>query len=213
MATSALEGALVTVPAPMTVYSKTIAGRLLAFEQKPSLPLPLRDMLKRVDGKTPYQQLVRQTGDAEVFEKLFLLQLVQIAPEPWRNSPAPSARPESMPLSQAQSLPTDVREAQFVPTVRQPFDDNKAAKPRLRLVPAPDGSVQTSKLQVVKSLMCDFIRAKVPLHAAATCAEIEAVTNEAQFLGIFIAYNHLIGPTGYAGQKHIERLLLTLAQA
>lgn len=69
-----------------TVYSKTNAGRLLAFEQKPGSAGAMRDLLKRVDGKTTYQQLIKSPSDAELFAQLCQQELVQVAPEPWRNS-------------------------------------------------------------------------------------------------------------------------------
>lgn len=75
----------------MTVYSKTNAGRLLAFEQKPSISQALKDMLRRVDGKTARYQLTIYAGDDELFEELCARQLVQVTTEPWRHSSAQSA--------------------------------------------------------------------------------------------------------------------------
>lgn len=171
----------VTSSLDMTVYSKTNAGRLMAFKPKPGLPVALKDLLILVDGKTPYQELVRRPGDAELFEELQLRQLVQIAPEPWRNSSAPIAR-------------------QHNNATEQP-------RPRLSLV---DGSSHNSKIQAIKALMAGFVNAHLHQHVEIMLAEIDALTNEAQLLCMFSGYMHAVNATGGTGQRHVQELLVAL---
>lgn len=88
----------------MTAYSKTNAERLLAFEPKPGIATAMRELLKRVDGKTSSQQLVNLTGEAELFAELWKRDPVKAVPQAWRNSAASSyARPNSQANQHSQS--------------------------------------------------------------------------------------------------------------
>ena len=186
----------------MTVYSKTNAGRLLAFEQKPGVPEPLRDMLRRVDGKTPYQQLVSRGNDAELFEELFRRKLIQIAPEAWRNSAVLDSGTDSVLANSMCSLPATSQHA----------DNAKPDESHLSLVAAPGSHRNFSKIETIKAQMVGFVRAELPEHADATFAEIDALTNEAQLLCMLNGYINLVNPSGKAGQVHVQQLLLTLAE-
>lgn len=173
----------------MTIYSKTNAGRLLAFEQKPSVSLALRDLLRRVDGKTSSAQLITQPGDAELFEELCVRQLVRVATEPWRNSahPTPSVSPS---VSAA--------------------DDHG---PRLSLVSKLDSPKADTKIDAVKALMSEFIQVRMPEHVNGTLGEIDALQSETQLLCMLSGYINLINSTGLTGQRHVQELLLILTRA
>jgi len=175
----------------MTVYSKTNTGRLLAFDQKPSVPQAMRDLLRRVDGKTPYHQLISQPGDAELFEELCQRQLVQIATEPWRNGSTANTSP--------------------VPSSSWRAAGNGPEELLLRLVGKPDDPRYGSKLETVKALMSSFVQTHLPTHADATLAEIRALTSEAELLCMFNGYINLVNPAGQAGQAHVQDLLLAIS--
>jgi hypothetical protein len=184
-----------------TVYSKTNAGRLLAFDQKPGMARVLRDLLRKVDGKTSYQELVSLPEEVELFAELYQRGLVQIAPEPWRNSSAVSAFSDS----------TANKDACLDAQAGQRIDVDKKVEPHLTLVVKPDNTLNISKMNAIKSLMSDFIQYQLPKHAATTLPEINALTNEAQLLCMLSGYINLIDPVGKAGQAHIQNLLLILA--
>lgn len=177
----------------MIVYSKTNTGRLRAFEQKPSLSLALRDLLRRVDGKTHHLQLMTQPTDTALLDELLRRQLVQIAPEPWRSSSAFSQAPE-----QSSEQAANVQDSGG----------------RLRLV-ADAAGLRTaqvrSNLEAAKALMCEFIQVVQPLHTQATINEITAIASEAQLLCMLDGYIHLVNQNGQAGQKHVQAVLLALA--
>jgi len=185
----------------MTVYSKTNAGRLLAFGQKPGMSHELRDLLKRVDGKTPCQQLFRLPGDAERFAELCKQQLVQIAPGPWRNS---SVLPASLYVEPENTLRPDA-------ATSAQDDPVKKSEPHLSLVGSLDNDGQNSKIKAIQVMMVGFIQAHLPEHADVTLPEIKALASEAHLLCMLSGYVNFINPTGRAGQQHIQELLLTLA--
>lgn len=184
----------------MTVYSKTNAGRLLAFEPRSATLPAVRDLLRRVDGKTTYQELISRPGDAEIFQDLLKRQLVQIATEPWRNSAVVADSSLS-----AQAHPA--------PAVNHRVDSNLGPALEPRAVNTSTRLEDTSKIDTIKTMMCGFVQTHLPGHVKATFAEINALTNEAQLLCMLTGYVNLINPTGAAGLHHVQLLLLILADS
>lgn len=170
------------------VFSKTNAGRMLAFEQKPTIAPALRDLLRRVDGKTPYQLLIKQSGDAELFDELERYKLIQVAKEAWRNS------------SLMQPLEVLTHATSVRPTVPVALQDTSAKPSRPR----------SSNLPAVKELMTLFVQAELPEHAEATLDEIMTLNSDAQLLCMLDGYIHLVSRAGKAGQQHVKELLLTM---
>jgi hypothetical protein len=185
----------------MTVYSKTNAGRLLAFEQKHEMAPAMRNLLKKVDGKTAYLQLIGSPDEAEFFNQLLARELVQIAPELWRNSAAEPGFTDS-------ALNTSV---QLGSKANQHQNSVNQSPPHLSLVAKPVGAQSPLKIETIKGLMASFIQTQLPQHADATLAEINGLTSEAQFLCMLSGYINLVDPAGKAGQLHVQQLLLTLA--
>lgn len=170
------------------VYSKTNAGRMLAFEQKPTIAPALRDLLRRVDGKTPYQLLIQQPGDAELFDGLEQYKLIQVAKEAWRNS------------SFMQPLDDFTHAASVSPTAPAAMQDDIAKPSRPR----------SCNLPAVKALMTGFVQSKLPEHAESTLDEIMTLSSDAQLLCMLDGYIHLVSRAGKAGQQHVKELLLTM---
>lgn len=184
-----------------TVYSKTNAGRLLAFDQNSHVNMELRNLLRRVDGRATYDQLISTSSDAVLFTELLARQLVQISPAPWRNSAGTVAH---------QDTSSNAR-AGVNPTANPQPDKHTAPEHRLSLVTKQNDTKQYSKLEIIKLQMTSFIQAHLPTHALTTLPEIAALTSEVQLLCMFNGYVNLIDSTGKAGQVHVQELLLTLA--
>ena len=189
---------------------------MIAFEQTPSIEPQLRDLLRRVDGKTAYQQLVNQPGDALLFEELQVRQLVQVAPQQWRNSsnasgftdsaPQFSVRPAANTVLQDNAAKKSSPNLSLVARLDESLDPLKPAETRSR----PE-AVEQPKIRAVKILMCRFVLAQLPEYADATLVEINALTSEAQLLCMLTGYINLVNRTGKAGQQHVQQVLLTLA--
>lgn len=85
----------------MTVYARTNAGRLMAFDTAPGIPAPLKDLLRRVDGKTRQAQLMRNPGDESLLQHLVQKGLVQVVSALWRSSMPTSEFVAAQPISLA----------------------------------------------------------------------------------------------------------------
>ncbi len=173
----------------MTIYAKTNAGRLLAFDNSQNMPTELRNLLRRVDGKTQQRELLTTPGDAYWLQELTARELVQIVSTPWRNSAYASSQPDSAAPHKPQ------------------FD---AAEP------AGLGNGLTSsdvKIAPAKALMSDFVSAYVPEFAHATLLEIEALKSKADLLCMLSGYIDLVQRTGKRGQQHVQQLLLAVASS
>lgn len=184
-----------------TVYSKTNAGRLLAFGQHFNVKAELKNLLRQVDGRTAYHHLISTSSDAVLFVELLARQLVQIAPEPWRNSAGRSVH---------EDLGLNARSGTTASTNPRP-DEHPQKEHRLTLVGTQNDAKQHSKLETIKWQMTRFIQTQLPMHMVTTLPEIAALTCEAQLLCMLNGYVNLINPTGKAGQVHVQELLLTLA--
>ena len=197
-----------------TIFAKTNAGRLLAFDNSQGLPAAMKDMLRRVDGKTTRRQLLVNPGDKDVLDELIQRDWVQVVSAPWRNSTYASeasalGEPEDSLAAvdtqfdtQAASFfdATGLGTDQFAPTEAAGLDGNMAASNSL-------------KIELAKLLMSDFVTAHLPEYLDVTLSEIMALQTKADLLCMLSAYIDLAHRKGKPGQLHIQQLLLAVADS
>ena len=171
----------------MTIYAKTNAGRLLAYDNTLDVPPALRDFLRRVDGKTGLQQLMVKPGDRGLLDELITRDLVRVASAPWRNSAYVSSHADSA-----------------APPAPQ-FDATEPAGL------GHEPIVSSVKIGPAKALMSDFVSSHMPEYAYSTMIEIEALKNKADLLCMLSGYIDLVQRTGKPGQQHVQQLLLAVA--
>lgn len=174
----------------MTIYAKTNAGRLLAYDNTLGVPPALRDLLRRVDGKTGHQHLLVKPGDQGLLEELIARDLVQVVSAPWRNSAYVSSHADSA----APHAP------QFDATEPARLGDELRVSSSLKIEPA-------------KALMRDFVRTYMPEYADDTMVEITALRNKADLLCMLSGYIDLVQRTGKPGQQHVQQLLLAVVDS
>jgi hypothetical protein len=172
----------------MTLYSKTMAGRIAAVDQKSNLPEPLKKFLKSVDGKTPPDQLAARWScsqeAAQLLQDLEARGLVEIKAVRWNNSAANSV-----------------------------FTDSTQPAPLMNLAPAKQSPVKKKKptdLEAVKDKMATFVLTHLPHYALPVVQEIEDLSSYEQLTQMLSAYANLVREAGRDGQEHIRTLRIML---
>lgn len=196
-----------------TIYAKTNAGRLLAFDNSQQLPAAMKNMLRRVDGKTTRQQLLVKPGDTDVLEELIQRQWVQVVSAAWRNSTYASGHGSEFTsdFGETQNPPTelDTLTNSFVDTFGSGGDQFASTE-----AASLDGDVAVSsslKIESAKLLMSDFVTTHLPEYLDITLTEIMALRTKADLLCMLGAYIDMAHRKGKPGQQHIQQLLLTVA--
>jgi hypothetical protein len=197
----------------MTVYSKTMAGRMAAVDQQSGLTLALKDFLKSVDGKTPPEQLVARWRDGpdalQLLHELERRGLVEVRAVRWSNSAANSAFPPSL---------VDSKPAASAPPHRT-IDPTNASSSTSSLTPslasAPAPSTATHKepktrtlagLDAIKEQMATFMLTHLPHHAIAVLKEIEEIDSYDRLMLMLSAYANMAHEAGRTGLAHIKSL-------
>jgi hypothetical protein len=183
----------------MSIYRRTIQGRMEAFNSQSSLPKGLRQLLQCVDGKTDFLHLQNRLGKQacsdDMLKELVQLDLVSVFdPEAqdsqnsgWRNSVVPSSAPEQ--LTQPSGLLS-----QYGGLENQPM---------------PFGALKTAadRLADVKAGMEDFVLAHMPERAFEILREIESITSAELLLNALPSYESSANLMGLSGKRHLEDLL------
>lgn len=162
----------------MTLYSKTMAGRMAAIDQNSTLPAALKKFLKSVDGKTPPNVLVALWDDdreaVQLLQELELRGLVEVKAVRWRNSASNSV---------------------FADSTRQTPDPEGTAKQK-----------RPNDLEAIKDCMATFILTHLPHYALPVVKEIEDLGSYHQLTQMLAAYANLVREAGRQGQEHIRSL-------
>jgi hypothetical protein len=168
----------------MTVYSKTMAGRMVAFDQLSGLTPALKDFLKLVDGKTPPDQLVAQWRDGtealQMLQELEIRGLIEVRAVRWSHTAGNSAFSSSF---------TD-----STPPASAP------APQKMARTPAP------VELAAIKEQMATFMLTHLPHHAVTVLKEIEEIDSYDRLMHMLTAYAHLAHDAGRIGLAHIKSL-------
>lgn len=166
----------------MTLYSKTMAGRMAAVDPNSELPIPLKNFLKSVDGKTPPNVLAQLCGDnlqaAQMLQELERRGMVEVRAVRWRNSAAHSVFTDSAHQTPAQT-------------------------------PAPQSTAKQKRpndLEAIKDCMATFILTHLPHYALPVVKEIEDLGSYHQLTQMLAAYANLVREAGRQGQEHIRSL-------
>ena len=186
----------------MTIYSKTMEGRLLAFDKQSPLPAPLKDLLKRVDGKTSSDELGSHmgtwAGSADLLRELERRNLVQVN----------NARPVATDISAARLLTaqsrTDGAALEYFAT--EPVPLFPASAPRKQATEQPSHT----EIQAIRECMATFILTYLPHYAQSLLKEIEGIDSYEKLMGTLDGYAFVTQEAGRAGLNHIRELRLML---
>jgi hypothetical protein len=164
----------------MTIYSKTMAGRMVAFDQQTGLTPVLKGFLKSVDGKTPTDQLLAQWQEGpdalQLLKELERQGLIELRAVRWSNSSANSSLPPSL--------------------VNSP-------PPALTLVHGAKKAARTDSLaglDPIKEEMATFLLTHLPQH------EIEEIDSYDRLMMMLTAYANVANEAGREGLTHIKSL-------
>lgn len=185
----------------MTVYSKTMAGRMVAVDQQSTLTPALKEFLKFVDGKTPPEQLVARWREGpsavQLLQELERRGLVEVRSARWSNSSANSAFSDS-------ASPTSVL----------PQTQGAGHKPAVAAsTPQAATTIHAvAELSSIKDHMATFILTYLPHHAIAVLKEIEEIDSHHKLQCMLTAYANLAHEAGRVGLAHIKSLRGMLAE-
>ncbi len=201
----------------MSVYRKTMQGRLDAFNSQSTLPQGLRQLLLHVDGKTQFNRLQNYLGaqtcsDANMGElvKRGYVRAVGYSLDDEFDFD------ESSRANDMQHRPTMPSPLRFLmgdqPAVSRPLAFDEIAFPHTTRGVHPikatyDAAKQAEEsLNDAKDLMSDFVLTHIPQHAFSALKEIEQITSLAILASTVDAYELLVQPTGISGKRHIQKL-------
>lgn len=186
----------------MTIYSKTMEGRLQAFDKQSPLPAPLKDLLKRVDGKTSSEELGTHMGtwpgSADLLRELERRNLVQANKAQRVVTDIGAARPPA-----AQSRPESVALEYFA---TEPVPLFPASAPRKQAAEQPSHT----EIQAIRECMATFILTYLPHYARSLLKEIEDIDSYEKLMGTLDGYAFVTQEAGRAGLNHIRELRLML---
>ena len=191
----------------MTVYSKTMAGRMVAVDQQSGLTPALKDFLKGIDGKTSPEQLVERWRDGpnaiHLLRELERRGLVEVRSTRWSNSSANSAFSDSHSDSHSHPNSGNNNRAPAVPQI-----DALERKPSAaEFAPKAAHKISTAvQLNRIKDHMATFILTYLPHHAIPVLKEIENLESHQQLQCMLAAYANLAHEAGRAGLAHIKSL-------
>lgn len=173
----------------MTVYSKTMAGRMAVVDVNATLPKALKTLLKSIDGKTSLEQLAKTTPDAlQLMQALASKGLIEVREARWANSGNSGFADSAAHAGRAAAgLPGTIL-APALPI------DKTAVRPI-----APE-------LTPIKWEMTQFIVTHLPQHADKVLNEIEAINTYDKLSCILPAYANLAHEAGRLGLEHIKQL-------
>jgi hypothetical protein len=195
----------------MSVYRKTMQGRLDAFNKQSDLPQALRQLLLHVDGKTPFHRIQSYLG-AQICSEANIGELVQRGYVRALNGAMDDAfdfdeKGHANDLHHRPTMPAPLR---FF--LGQPQDLSPSSLPSPSPVPTPapapvsDAGHAAHVLEEAKDMMSDFVLTHIPQHAFSALKEIEQITSLAILGSSVDAYELLVQPTGMAGKRHIQQL-------
>lgn len=180
----------------MTVYSKTMAGRMVAVDLKSTLTPDLKNFLKRIDGKTSPEQLVAQWRDGsdavQLLQELERRGLIEVRSARWSNSAINSAFSDSTSPTSLLPLPDNAPSKQYAPT----------PKPAAVVTPTHP----STELHRIKDEMESFILTHLPHRAIPVLKEIEDIDNHQSLQVMLAAYANLAHEAGRTGLAHIKSL-------
>lgn len=174
----------------MTLYSKTLAGRIASVDQQSTLAPVLKDFLRSVDGKTPPDQLAARWRDEpaamQLLQELEQKGLIEVRAVRWRNSAANSAFPSSF---------DDISPSGFA-----------LPQAAAGASPAATQTRPSAELDTIKDHMATFVLTHLPQHAMTALKDIEAVDSDDQLMLMLTAYANLAHEAGRTGLAHIKSL-------
>ena len=177
----------------MTAYSKTMAGRMAAVDQRSFLTPAMKTFLKSVDGKTPSEQLLLNWDDASdarrLLQELVNFGFIELRAERWTNSQFPSGFNSS-----ADTVPQPLLPAAG-PAAGTVVDDSPAT-----------ASPPTAELDAIKEQMATFILTHLPQHAVPVLKEIEDINSHHKLQAMLVGYANLAHDAGRTGLAHIKSL-------
>jgi hypothetical protein len=184
----------------MATYSKTPAGRLLAFNPLSDLPLSLKNLLRSINGRADVRQLSEYLGTPtdlllSALSELETRGLVKKEAAGWRRS---EGAPES-----ASDSPNHLRlvaDSRYGPSRGDTVPSELTASKRA----AKQTAREALHLDEVKDRMRQFVSTRLPQHAPTVLSELETIDNFEQLAWMLDAYAYLAKDAGPAGAQHIQ---------
>jgi hypothetical protein len=193
----------------MSIYRKTMQGRLDAFNNQSDLPQALRQLLLHVDGKTQFHRMQSYLG-AQICSEANMGELVQRGYVRALNDAMDDTfdfdeKGHTNDLHHRPTMPAPLR---FFLGKPQDLSPSSLPSPPPAPTPAPvsDAGHAAHVLEEAKDMMSDFVLTHIPQHAFSALKEIEQITSLAILGSSVDAYELLVRPTGMAGKRHIQQL-------
>jgi hypothetical protein len=185
----------------MSIYRKTMQGRMDAFNNQSDLPQALRQLLLHVDGKTPFHRMQSYLG-GQICSEANIGELVQLGYVRAVNDAIGDAfdLDEKARTNDIHLRPTEPAPLRFF------LDQPQDAPPQRAKPQASDAGHAEHVVEDAKDMMSDFVLNHVPQHAYSALKEIEQITSLAILAGSLDAYELLVRPTGMMGKRHIQQL-------
>lgn len=182
-----------------SLYVRTIAGRVAAFNPGAQLPKALKSLLQAIDGRTQSHSVALQFADLGDVDSLLdqLESAGLIAPK----SAAPSAKPVEKAMDDLLASPAR-REDALEASSDSSLDD------------IPSRSLEESMLELtqqVADIMATFVLTYLPSQAYGMLKELEGLRSPAQLKATLPSYEALANTAGQAGSEHMADLKQLIA--
>lgn len=192
----------------MSVYRKTMQGRMDAFNTQSTLSQGLRQLLLHVDGKTQFNRLQNYLGAAVCSEaninELIRRGYVRAVGYSLDDEFEFDEKGHSNDIHHRATVPSPLR---LLPDLQTEASLSPTRNESISLPRAQDDTVSAERLlSDAKDWMADFVLMHIPQHAFSALKEIEQITSLAILASSVDAYELLTKSTGIAGKRHIQRL-------
>lgn len=199
----------------MSVYRKTMQGRLDAFNNQSTLSHGLRQLLLHVDGKTQFDRLQNylgaQTCSETSINELIKLGYVRAVGYSLDDDFDFDDKRRANDIHHRATVPSPLR---LLPDLQTDDSLGLMLDERASLHTVQNDAASAEQLLAdAKDLMSDFVLMHIAQHAFSVLKEIEQITSPAVLASSIDAYELLVQQTGIVGKRHIQQLKRISANA
>lgn len=211
-----------------SLYVRTSAGRVVAFNPATKLPKSLKSLLQAIDGRTESRTIARQFADfgnvESLLEQLESAGLIesksaaqrtssfgQDADEIWGLPRATHTRPVLHAVPSTKPIGLAINALLATPARREDAWEVTSAS---GLDDAPSRSLEESMLELtqqIADIMATFVLTYLPNQAYGLLKELESLRSPAQLKATLPGYEALVVTVGQTGREHIAHLRQLIA--
>ena len=191
----------------MSIYSKTMAGRVALVDLGSALAPELKTFLKNIDGKTSAEELLAEwRGGPDPIKLLLELEregLVEIRAARWSNSQSNSQ--SNSHISSQNNLAND-ETADFLPRASSIYGMGREPARTVPISAKVTYPYPLAELSRIKEQMANFMLTYLPHHSGRILKEIDGINTYDELRNILEAYAHFVYEAGHTGLAHIKLL-------